>query len=250
MYFTLAHIIEVVDRLNLTRMIAFDGEGHTIDSAEFDTDTELVDRITELVGNASGTIRLECWQAPHPRKPGQTKAEAAKVERCAWRVRGTFGAAAAAAAEVAHPAQRETVTTAPVMDVATAVKVARMEWELERLRLDLAAYDESDGDEGDEGPEPVAAAVVEKGLLGMSGDQTFQFLSGLKEIVVPMLSPGQRTVGAVPAGPSVSAQELQMIEAFKRFQQAMPEQAGSLVTELMTNFGPNAKPPETPPANG
>jgi len=240
-YTTLDQVLTVIDRLGMTRMAAFDGDGHTIDTAEVSTDTELMELVEQLVANNSGTIRLECWQAPHPRKAGETKAEAKKVERLSWRVRGTFGTAADPGSVPPAPAAVvEKVVHRGGMDVETAVAHARMEWTVEALRAEVKQLREEDTDEEDDAPAPALPST----LFGMSGEQTFQLLSGLRDIVVPLLSPGGRApqaIGAAPA-PQLTAQELELFQAFRKFGQEQPDEAKGVIETLMSTYGPNAKP--------
>jgi len=243
-YTSLDRVVEVIDRLGLTRMIAYDGNGHTLDHAETDSAKELVDLVDDLVRNTSGTMRIEAWQAAPPKVAGQRKADLPKVERCAWHVRGLLGAGAAPVA------LDRAETPAPVpkgADVETAVQMARLTWQVELLQSQLKAKDADVPDDPDDDDDDSGNG----GLFGMTGDQTFQVLGGLKELVAPLLTPLAQRIGGLPPGaapapsaPAVSAGELQVLEAFRKFRQAQPETANGLLSELMDSYGPNAKPPE------
>lgn len=245
-YTSLDRVVEVIDRLGLTRMIAYDGNGHTLDHAETESAKELVDLVDDLVRNTSGTMRIEAWQAAPPKVPGQRKGDAPKVERCAWHVRGLLGAGAAPAAQD----RAETPAPAPKgTDVETAVQMARLAWQVELLQSQLKeqATDDGSTDDGTDDDDDDG-----KGLFGMTGDQTFQVLGGLKELVAPLLTPLAQRIGGLPPGaapapsaPGISAGELQVLEAFRKFRQAQPETADGLLSELMGTYGPNAKPPAT-----
>lgn len=252
MYASLDHITQAIDRLNLTHMAAYDGDGHTIDTAQTNTDTELVDLVTELVNNHSGTIRLECWQAPPVRQVGQRKADVPKVERLSWRVRGLLGSAVP---PVATPERSEPSRPAPAapslhQDVDRAIAHARMEWEFERLKIEvkeLRALDDDDDDDDDREPERAAPALPDK-LFGMTGDQTFQILQGLGNLLGRN---GQQTIagtGANNGQPQLTAQELELFQAFRRFAQQRPDDAKATIETLMSQFGPNAAP--QPESNG
>jgi len=243
-YVNLERILEVVDRLALTRMIAFDGEGHTVDSAEVDSKVQLCEVITALVQNTSGTLRIEAWQAPHPRQPGQRKADAPKVERLSWHVRGLLGSAAQPAAPqpIAGPGAPAPVVAAPSLSADDAVRLARAEWDAQQLRQRIAdleaATDDQDDDQDDDSN--TAGPDLSRPLFGMSGDQTFNVLSGLREILAPLVRPGPAQ--PIGAPPPVTDAERRLMDAFKRFAAAQPAEAQSVVDQLLSNFGADPTP--------
>jgi len=247
----LDRVLEVVKSTGCTRMAAYDTSGYCIDQVEVDAAALLVEEIEDLVRNTSGTIRLDCWNAAPPKVPGTRKADQPKAERFTFHVRGQLGQAVAAPERATRPrgdANAEAVKY-PTTDVETAVHMARMEWRLELLTEKLKERDEyEDPDEPDEPDEPPAPA----GLFGMSPDQTFQFLSGLKEVVQPLLSPlAGRIAGTPPApaaAPSLTDLERKLLEAFKRMAKEQPDTAQSIAQELLNNFGDQPKEPA--PANG
>lgn len=248
MYTSLDHITTAIDRLNLTRMAAYDGDGHTIDTAETDTDTALIDLVTELVNNNSGTIRLECWQASQPRAAGQRKADMPKVERLSWRVRGLLGSAVpAVATTVERPEPVRSVERHANVDIERELSHARMAWEFERVKVELKELrEQDDDDDGGDEPDAPAPALPER-LFGMSGDQTFEIISKLLGSFRP-----QTVAGTPPGSPALTAQELELFQAFRRFAQQRPDDAKATIATLMEQFGPNATAPATtnPESNG
>jgi hypothetical protein len=140
------------------------------------------------------------------------------------------------------------------MDVETAVSMAKMQWELDLLRKEAAAAEVPDDDDGDDDQDEKSG--IPSTLFGMTGEQTFQLLNGLKEML-PTLVGGKaaapRTLGATPAAPApaagsaITAEDAALLEAIRNYKAAMPDTATAHIDALLTNFGPGAAAqPETP----
>lgn len=239
----------VVTRMGLTRFHAYDSAGNTLEHAETETAGELCDLLDELVRNNSGTMRVEAWQAAPVRKVGQRKADMPKanVERLAWHIRGMLGAPV-----VTGGAPVRTEAAAPatgILDVETAVKVARMEWENARLQQALDDALADDDDEPDE-PEQAATAPPVAGLWGMTPQQTHELLLPISKAIVPLLTSklipqpigGTGAPVATPTPSGVSAEEMEMLQAFRRFQATMPEEAKGTREQLLNTFGQQPAP--------
>lgn len=234
----------VITRMGLTRFHAYDSAGNTLEHAETETAGELCDLLDELVRNNSGTMRVEAWQASPVRKVGQRKADMPKVnvERLAWHIRGLLGAPV-----VTGGATVRTEAAAPatgILDVETAVKVARIEWENARLQQALEDALADDGEEPDEPEQPAAPQPV-AGLFGMTPAQTYELLSPLSKAVIPLLTSklipqpigGTGSPVASSTASGVSAEEMELLEAFRRFQATMPDEAKGTREQLLSTFG-------------
>ncbi len=239
----------VVTRMGLTRFHAYDSAGNTLEHAETETAGELCDLLDELVRNNSGTMRVEAWQAAPVRKVGQRKADMPKanVERMAWHIRGLLGAPVVIGGT--QPRAEAAAPATGILDVETAVKVARMEWENARLQQALDAALADAGDEPDEPEQPATPQPV-AGLFGMTPQQTYELLAPLSKAVLPLLTSklipqpigGTGAPVATPTPAGVSAEEMEMLQAYRRFQAIMPEEAKGTREQLLNNFGENPTP--------
>jgi len=243
---TLERALEVIRTTGCSRMAAYDSANFPIDHVEAETVAQLCDEITDLIGNTSGTVRLECWAPAPPKVPGTRKAEQPKTERFVFHVRGLLGATSAPANRT-EPARVDEMTGTVDVRISTAVTMARQSWELEQLRTRLAELSEPDDDDDDDDQdEPPAPANA--GLFGMSPEQTFQVLGGLKELVAPLLQPlAGRPITGQPAAPALTETEQRLMAAFKRFAAAQPDQAHAIASELLTNFGEDKPAPDDDP---
>lgn len=237
---SLEHALRVVDQIGLTHMMAYDATGHTLEHHDGDDKGALAERIRECVANNSGLIRIDAWQSAPARQVGQRKADVPKVERVTWHIRGTLGipsvgapVAVPVAAAAAAPSQPVDVSAM----IATAVAQATLQLKVEFLQAKVKEYEEApEEDEPDEEPEPVGFDHS-KPLFGMTGEQTFNLLSGLKDLI-----PGARPAATIGAAPQLSAQEAELWAAFKRFAAAQPDVAKQVMDDVLTHYGPNAKP--------
>lgn len=229
--------LRLVHLVNITHLHAFDATGEPLIHVDCDTKEDLAQNLKDTIANNSGVITCKVWSDAPKRRPGQTQKEvAAKAVTYTWKIRGTFGDTPLPVAG-APVRDREPVNAQPAgMTVAEAVAFERLKWEKEQLERQLAEEKAREVEEEEEEEEDEPATAIPATLFGMTGDQTHALLNKAIDGIGALLS-RNRPQAIAGAESKVSADELRILQAIRRFQEADPDTARTLAEQLLTNYG-------------